>query len=235
MSAFSPVFDLALALLVVVGSPSLGYILIRFAFPFTSTWLGWKRAVTAGIVGIGWSVLLIVIALPAVQGEKISPALIGEWAWWGGLGIMGVAFLSRGVVHMSMRGLARPTFSGAEAPMHEKTNVSSKSNRPAQNEWSEEKTPVYKPSQIRPSMNTNPKEEMDEPILENDVLELLKEEKPESNKGTSSENEESNPQLVEFGRAESFEDTLEQLKRDLKDFNESMTQSPHKKGETNHE
>ena len=229
MTVLSPILGGALALLLLAGSPSFGYILIRFAFPFTSNWLGWKRALVAGVVGLVWSAMLIVVLLPALQGEMISSQSIGEWAWWGGLGILIIALITRGAVFVSLRGLSHPAM--MENAVANATNYS-----PSKKFQSEESVAVYKPSQIRPSMvKQTPQSQMEEPILENDVLDLLKEEAPEQAPTEREEQLSAQPQMVEFGTSENFEDTLEQLKKDLKDFNESMNKKPSKKGDHRNE
>lgn len=232
MTVLSPIIGGAVALLLLIGSPSFGYILIRFAFPFTSNWLGWRRAIAAGMVGLAWSGMLIVALLPALQGESISPQSIGEWVWWGGLGILIIALITRGAVHFSLRGLSHPSMVG-NSPSGPSSNRSSEMRFDK-----EESAPMYKPSQIRPSVvKQSLQNQMEEPILENDVLDLLKEESPAKQPARSSirEDAHSSSQMVEFGTSENFEDTLEQLKRDLKDFNESMSSKPSKKGDKRNE
>ncbi|MFH0970713.1 MAG: hypothetical protein V1776_04620 [Candidatus Diapherotrites archaeon] len=220
MSLISPVLDLVIGAILVIGSLSVGYGGFRWMYPPSRFWKGWKRVGAGGIIGIVWSVLLIIVLLPAVNSTNESVSLIMEFSAWSGIGLVflfGCTAAATRVVHRMVS--HQPFASSIPHPSSFPSRFHSN---------------VQKPSQIRPSQKQITEDRTIElPTIENDVMDMLKETKTNTLYSPSKGNhafplEETAPRSPDFGDFSGFEDTLVQLQRDLKEFNENVSKKQRK-------
>lgn len=95
MALFFPVLDWAVAAAWVVGSPALGYIVLRTAWPSSQTWNGPARAAASVMLGVSWSFLALTALAPGVANSvSLSPNQIAEFAGALGMGIILLTLLA---------------------------------------------------------------------------------------------------------------------------------------------
>lgn len=245
MALVSSLLDPILGTLLLVGSPTLGYITLRSAFSTAPSWVTWKRLAASGTIGIAWSVLLIVTVL--VQGEISTPERWAEsTALWAVLLTLFVV-----AARLSTRALVRAGILSA-TPLVQPNPTPSTPSRAPRKDYTVPTTPrpvmeTYKPSQLRANLPPEKpvvnaplphEKELEAPVLENDVMDLLREGRPVKKKPKKEAidfdtEENASPKqspMSELSDFAGFEDTLAQLKKDLKDFNESVRTAKPKRG-----
>ena len=185
--------------------------------------------VVGSLIGMGWSLAVVGTFAPTQSNNSFPLAALVEFFGYMGMGlilVMGITALSTRVAHrVLVHGMSvseavtqsPPRRSGAfeyKEPIEKNTLAEKKSPR----------TPAY--------AKTVPSSVIEEPVLENDVLSVLRDEegskKPTKKTQTPEEDTPKSP-MSELNDFAGFEDTLAQLKRDLKDFNETMSKT-HPKG-----
>ncbi len=231
MALFFPLLDTGLGLLLLLGSPGIGYIILRCVIISSQYWQGWKRLLVASIIGGGWSYSIFSIVTPLMQ-TNVSVNILVDYFAYAGTGLFALtalASLSNRLIISRVLASYFParTTTGAPAPISNENGVGQM---------------MYKPSQLRAASTKTPLA-FAEPTLENDVLSLLKEESFEGKKKTKKVSRDKdelvadNPDdlddaptrerkrapMEDLGEFAGFEETLTQLKRDLKDFNENVT------------
>ena len=225
MAFLFPGFDVVLGFLALLGSPSLGYVVLRSASASSSSWNAWKRLVGGGVIGIGWLGIVFILLLPMLP-TPIFPSQLAEFAGVAGIGL----FLLTGMTGLVTRTILHPALlegipGRAPFPAMKEETMGKQNPSPS----------LYKPSQLRakmPPASSPARETMEAPVLENDVLSLLKEEN-EAEQQTP-QKAPSPPKMAPMGQLSDFggfDETLAQLKRDLKEFNESVS-SPHSRKKT---
>lgn len=239
MAILSTPIDLGAALLFIAGSPSVGYIILRSTIVSSAYWHGWKRLAGASAIGGAWSISVIGIFSPLAQ-QSISIIPLVDFAAYAGGGL----FLLTGLVSVTNRIFLSRALS-AYFHMHPSyAHAQDKTNSPTFQRPTAPDGPsgrafvdaMYKPSQLRAPVSAPLPRELGEPTLENDVLSLLKEENLErparKNRSAGSGEIGMNDLLdkptrrspmQDLGEMAGFEETLAQLQRDLKDFNENVT------------
>lgn len=239
MAILSSPLDLGVALFFIAGSPSVGYIVLRSTIVSSAYWQGWKRLTGASVIGGAWSISVLGIFSPLAE-QSISVIPLVDFAAYAGGGL----FLLTGLVSVTNRlfisralsayFLAHPAYASAPSK-----SPSPSFQRPVPPDGPSGRAFVdamYKPSQLRAPVSAPLPKELGEPTLENDVLSLLKEENIErpTRKRNSAESGEIDMNALldkparrspmqDLGEMAGFEETLAQLQRDLKDFNENVT------------
>ncbi len=227
MTLFSPVADAGLALLLIFGSISIGYTGIRWIYPPLKSWKGWKRMVAGGLIGMGWSIAVVGTFAPTQNSDSFPLAALVEFFGFMGMGlilVMGLTALSTRVAHRVLVHGMSVTQAVTQSPPRTKEEGRSfeKLNQ------SEKTISMEKNNPRITYAKTVPASVMEEPVLENDVMSVLRDEeeskKPSQKVRTPPADEPKSP-MSELNDFAGFEDTLAQLKRDLKDFNESMSKT----------
>lgn len=229
MTLFSPIADVGLALVLILGSISIGYTGIRWIYPPLKSWKGWKRMAAGALIGMSWSIAVVGTFAPTQTSTTFPLAALVEFFGFMGMGlilVMGITALSTRVAHrVLVHGMSVPqamTQTPSRGEESERSyNAQLGKNQPEKNN---PRTPTY--------AKTVPASVMEEPVLENDVMSVLRDEeesKKPAKKAQAIELDEPKSPMSELNDFAGFEDTLAQLKRDLKDFNESMSKT-HKNG-----
>lgn len=239
MAILFPSLDSAIGILFMVGSPGIGYVILRCVVISSKYWKGWKRLVGASTLGAGWFGGIFYIFNPLIHAGAAIPLLIENFAYAG----MGL-FLLTAIASLTNRLIIARALAnyfpraGKNAP-----SPAFESAVPYGRGYNEM---TYKPSQLR-APPSRVEKTFEQPVMEKgeDVLALLKEENFEQGKkkhkpftsgewkpeGGEEEIEEEENEHVnvrkhtpmeDLGEFEGFEETLAQLKRDLKDFNENV-------------
>ncbi len=213
-------------IMVVIGSPSLGYVVLRCISPLSPLWKAWKRFAASLGIGAGIGIVGLLIVFPVFTNPTASERIM-EYAAIGGIGL----FILTGMVSIFFRMMVHPALSSNPQP----ESVSATQSFVAPSAKKQTPAPLYKLSQVRANVPIpKNKPALEEPTLENDVLALLKQEESEANPSPRTQSSKQVPpervrrpmsELSDFG---GFDETLAQLKRDLKDFNESVS-APTKK------
>lgn len=231
MTLFSPVADAGLALVLILGSISIGYTGLRWIYPPLKSWKGWKRMAVGSLIGMGWSIAVVGTFSPTQASTTFPLAALVEFFGFMGMGlilVMGITALSTRVAHrVLIHGMSVPQ-AMTQNPLRE--NNSERSFN-AQLEKNQNQSPE-KNNPRAPYAKIVPASAMEEPVLENDVMSILRDEeksKKPARKNQTPELDEPKSPMSELNDFAGFEDTLAQLKRDLKDFNESMSKT-HQKG-----
>lgn len=222
MTFFSPIADAGLALVFILGSISVGYAGARWIYPPVKSWKGWKRVLLGSGIGIIWSILVVSTFSGTTQTFPI--AAFAEFFAFMGMGlilIMGISALAARVAHgVLVHGLSVSSAVVRTLP---------KNNQPTQpmpqREFAANTPSMIKPAALRapPDSKTLPRSVMEEPVLENDVMGMLRDEEEAKSPPEKSQSAPTpSAPMSELGDFVGFEDTLAQLKRDLKDFNDSM-------------
>ncbi|MDP2666495.1 MAG: hypothetical protein Q8P05_03275 [Candidatus Diapherotrites archaeon] len=192
--------------LVFLGSPGLAYVWVRSAIGGSEYWKGWKRMGASLIVGwggVGWVFWQ--------RSSTLTPSAIlslMEQGFW----LILLLILSAGITGLVTRGWWHWN---TYVPTPE-TQIPSPTHA------------VSKASRLRGT--GKPESPLAPPILENDamdVLELLKEESGE--KISRSERKKKSSDLgfrLETSEFEGFDATMEQLRKDIKAFNQSLDKKP---------
>jgi hypothetical protein len=246
MAVFFPGMDTIVGAIILLGSPAIGYIILRCISVSSKYWEGWKRLAGGTALGIGWSGGIFYVFQPLAQ-TNVSVPLVVEYFGYAGMGLFFLTALlsltnrlviARALAHYFPRehaARASPTMESAVPYGRAYAQLS------------------YKPSQLRapPSRAEKP---LEEPLVESgeDVLALLKEENFEAEEKTNRRNKggeltadildeservhgkRKHAPMDDLGELAGFEETLAQLKRDLKDFNEDVTRPATRRGK-NHE
>ena len=246
MAVLSPLLDVGIALLFIAGSPSVGYVILRSTIVSSAYWHGWKRLAGATALGGVWSVSVLNVFSPLAQ-QTISIVQLVDYAAYAGGGL----FLLTGLVSVTNRLFISRALSAYFNAHPSYANAKSSSSTPASNTF--KRPPIhegpsgrafvdamYKPSQLRAPVSAPLPAELGEPTLENDVLSLLKEEnlttqtraKPKPTSGEvgisdllGEPRSAKRSPMQDLGEMAGFEETLAQLQRDLKDFNENVTKT----------
>ncbi len=241
MALFFPLLDMALGFLLLAGSPGIGYVVLRCIIISSKYWQGWKRLLAASMIGGVWSFSIFAILSPLMQTEaNVNVNVLVDYFAYAGIGLFAlttIASLSnRLIISRALASYfpAQPA-ENATAPLPRENAVGQM---------------MYKPSQLRAASSKTPPA-FSEPTLENDVLALLKEENFDANRkkakkvsrGTdeiSADNPEDKEDqrvntrkrapMEDMGEFAGFEETLTQLKRDLKDFNENVARPTKRRG-----
>ncbi len=244
MTVLSPLLDSIGGIFFLLGSPSLGYLVLRSVFASSSKWKGWKRLGFSVLIGGGWSLLLGIIFFPPHANERIFPSQLAEFFWVSGMGFI----LFTGIVSLVNRGIwnrlihpwqpvalsaspaeTKPAPVATPKPVQPvDTNITTLSSENLPESFSSKEGRVYKPSQLktRQAEKRETRGVQSQPLgEEGDALELLREEQaregPPSPTNQALKPERRLP-MSELSEFSGFEETLAQLKRDLKDFNESV-------------
>ncbi len=237
MAVFFPALDSILGFLLVLGSPGVGYVVLRCVVMSSQYWLGWKRFLAASMVGFSWSGMIFWIVLPLAQ-TNVKMHVLVEYFAYAGAGLFALTALASLTNRLIFARVLAQYFPATIVSMN---GGNGSHSNPSIIPSAKKQTMIYKPSQLRAS-NAQQSPAYEEPTLENDVLSLLKEEnfegKKEKKRKISSEDEEllanepdedeesshtrKRSPMQDMGEFAGFEDTLAQLKRDLKDFNENV-------------
>jgi hypothetical protein len=189
--------------------------------------MGWKRTGAGFLLGAGWSIAVVGTFSPTLGSSSFPLAALVEFFGFMGLGLillMGITALSTRVAHrVLVHGMSVPqamTQTPSCTSEREESRMDSRENNPSKGKPSAKPLPAY--------TKTVPASVMEEPVLENDVMSVLREEensKRPTQRGQAPELDEPKSPMSELNDFAGFEDTLAQLKRDLKDFNESMNKT----------
>ncbi|MEK6970668.1 MAG: hypothetical protein AABW68_03145 [archaeon] len=229
MALFTPIADAGMALVFILGSVSIGYTGARWIYPPLVSWKGWRRVGVGSLLGVAWSVSVIGVFIPAADGISFPLPSFVEFFGFMALGflfLMGIATFSWWITH-------RVLVHGMMIPSPARTSFNGEMEEDATSSLDKNSTFPVKPIASRSFSGTkNPAPVMEDPVVENDFLSLLKEEN--TGKRSNAPIPKTPPpavspmsQLDDFA---GFEDTLAQLKRDLKDFNENMNQTRTRRG-----
>jgi hypothetical protein len=226
MAILSPVGDLVLAGLGILGSPAIGYIVVRTAIASSSEWKGWKRLLVSLAVGIGWVSLLLGVVSPIGQTtvSVLQLAEIGFIAGMGGILLVGLVAAATRLSHCLLH------FKTSVGVVHTAPKVS-----PQETAKAVPKKKTTKPVLAAPEKQEAGAERLEAPVIENDILDLLKEETSDRLEKKKMQQkppvERIEEDLSKTAEELGFEDTIAQLKRDLKEFNESVGKE-HKRKES---
>jgi len=219
--------------ILLLGSPSIGYIILRCVSVSSAQWQGWKRMMAAAFVGGGWWAGNFIIMNPLLPTLTVT-RFVEYTAYLGGGLFMLTTLTSLTNRFVISRALQRYELTHARATSAYSSEKMDKTEGavPYGRAYGELS---YKASQLRAPSTTFEKT-LEEPMIEKgeDVLQLLKDEnfqppqlKPfESGEWKAGEEEpKTRPRapMRNLGELEGFEETLAQLQRDLKDFNENVT------------
>lgn len=236
MAVFFPALDSILGILLVLGSPGIGYVVLRCVVGSSKYWLGWKRFLAGSLVGFSWSGMIFWIVFPLAQ-TNVKMSVLVDYFAYAGAGLFALTALASLTNRLILARVLANYFPTTMVSNGGNALSSATSSMPA----AKKQNAIYKPSQLRAS-NAQQPPAFEEPRLENDVLSLLKEEnfegKKEKKRKISPEEEEllahepdedentphvrKRSPMQDMGEFAGFEDTLAQLKRDLKDFNENV-------------
>lgn len=248
MAIFFPALDSILGFLLVLGSPGIGYVVLRCVVVSSKHWLGWKRFLAGSMVGFSWSGMIFWIVLPLAQ-TNVKMSVLVEYFAYAGAGLFALTALASLTNRLI---LARVLANYFPVSMVNSSGGNVSYPNPQTITTAKKQNMIYKPAQLRAS-NSQQTPVFEEPTLENDVLSLLKEEnfegKREKKRKISSEddgllanepdeddsstNTSKRSPMQDMGEFAGFEDTLAQLKRDLKDFNENVARPAKRRNHPN--
>jgi hypothetical protein len=162
--------------------------------------------------------MFLLTLTPNADRVTIPISLLAEFFAYAGLGlilVMGIATVAARVVHITVQRTGQMQEGISAQTLHPPLFTSPKME-------------IYKPSQLRTASGkkTTDSASMEEPVLENDAMDILRAEsdsqKRTIKKGQTPAQPPTHAPMSELSDFSGFENTLAQLKRDLKDFNESM-------------
>lgn len=247
MAILFPGMDTLVGVVILLGSPALGYIILRCISVSSKNWEGWKRLAGGTVLGVGWSGGIFYVFQPLAQ-TNVSVSLAVEYFGYAGMGLFFLtAILSLTNRIVIARALAH--YFPREQSAHTSAMESAVPYGRAYAQLS------YKPSQLRAPASRAEKP-LEDPLVESgeDVLALLKEENFDAEEKTNQREKESRREkggeltsdildesehvhvkrkrapMEDLGELAGFEETLAQLKRDLKDFNEDVTRPAPRRG-----
>lgn len=232
MSVLLSGYEWGVGIALLAGSPAIGYIVLRSVSASSKYWQGWKRMAGAALIGGGWWATHAYVFAPLTQ-SPVSVSTLMQYAAFSGGGLIvftGVAALTNRLVIARALQSFMVTHSSNAGESNANAYESPVPYGRAYGELS------YKPSQMRAPASKS-SVVLEEPTIEKgeDVLSLLKEENFDAKKNmkpfqsgewkAGEENERATGRrapLRDLGEFEGFDETLAQLQRDLKDFNENV-------------